>query len=1036
MIKLLSRAFAFLTSTGLSCVLFLLLLLLTYLGTLYQTEHGLYQAQSKYFSSFFLIHEAFGSLPVPLPGGYLLCGLLFVNLLCGGIVRATKGWRRLGVLVAHGGILLLLVGSFISFEFALGGQMMLYEGESSDTFQTTDKWEITVAEVSSAGATTEYVIPEDSFAHVRGDTPAILALGAEALVLEVRSYAMNAIPKEAEAADGSGVIDGFRLSQRPPEKERGRNIPGAYVTVVDTATSTRSEGIIWGGTKSPLVLEAGGKRWAVDLHHRRWKLPFTIKLDDFTRELHPGTSMPSEFKSDVTRIEGGVAQQFTISMNEPLRHLKYVLYQSSWGPADAPPGTPLYSVFAVRRNPAEQFPLFACIIITAGLLLHFAQKLLRYLRREARKASAAGAALLLFAVLSAAPQARAADADHPGWDKETLKRLSTLPVQDNGRIKPLDTIANVALLKFNGKRSCTNLAGERITAIEWLADCLCYPEQAKQYKSFRVDNADVMAALGLAFEKKRDRYAYADLAKGRSKLMTLAQQYGPLPAQQLSSLQSQILNLAHNLIEFEGLCDYLTFARTPLDSSPVPSLAAIFPDQTGVAFSTLMAQAPAVIQAILEIQQGQDGHTHVDGGSEVANTFIRQLDDVAGKATALRIFPPSDDAEPTWLTPREIVQAAFQQAAPPTAEHIEALALLEDVIAKRDAAAERDAAIAALHTAITGRAITRGEYGSIPLEVSFYRAKFFYYSLVLYVFSFLLVALSLLKPRNRAAYALSFVSVVLPTLLLATGITMRCIIRARPPVTTLYETILFTAFVAVVVALFIEFVNRQRVAVFLASVLGALGLFIAHKYEIREGADTMPSMVAVLDTNFWLAAHVTTIIIGYGAGFLASALAHFHVLGRVLRLKRGDPDFYPGLARTVYGVLCFSLVFSIVGTVLGGIWANESWGRFWGWDPKENGALMIVLWQLAILHARQGGYIKRFGVSLATIFGGIIVAFSWFGVNLLGVGLHTYGFTSGVHRVLLIFYGIETLVIVLGACVWLWEDRGKMTQNQGVGETG
>ena len=332
-----------------------------------------------------------------------------------------------------------------------------------------------------------------------------------------------------------------------------------------------------------------------------------------------------------------------------------------------------------------------------------------------------------------------------------------------------------------------------------------------------------------------------------------------------------------------------------------------------------------------------------------------------------------------------------------------------------------------MHSTLTRRAAARGEYDNIRLEVAFYRAKLFYYSLILYILSFIVVALSLLKPGSRAAYALSFVSVALPTLLLAAGITMRCIIRGRPPVTTLYETILFTTLVAVGVALFIEFVNRQRVAVFLSSALGALGLFIANKYEIREGADTMPSMIAVLNTNFWLATHVTTIIIGYGAGCLASALAHFHVFGRVLRLKRNDPAFYPQLSRSVYGVLCFSLLFSIVGTVLGGIWANESWGRFWGWDPKENGALMIVLWQLAVLHAKQGRYINSFGVSLATIFGGVIIAFSWFGVNLLGVGLHSYGFTSGVQRVLLIFYGIETLVLMLGACVWLCEDRLDMS---------
>ena len=121
----------------------------------------------------------------------------------------------------------------------------------------------------------------------------------------------------------------------------------------------------------------------------------------------------------------------------------------------------------------------------------------------------------------------------------------------------------------------------------------------------------------------------------------------------------------------------------------------------------------------------------------------------------------------------------------------------------------------------------------------------------------------------------------------------------------------------------------------------------------------------------------------------------------------------------MYGVLCFALLFSLIGTILGGIWANESWGRFWGWDPKENGALMICLWQLAILHAVRGQYIKEYGLHLTSIFGGVVVAFSWFGVNLLGVGLHSYGFTSGVARTLNVFYITEAVFIAIGAVLWV-----------------
>jgi ABC-type transport system involved in cytochrome c biogenesis permease subunit len=153
----------------------------------------------------------------------------------------------------------------------------------------------------------------------------------------------------------------------------------------------------------------------------------------------------------------------------------------------------------------------------------------------------------------------------------------------------------------------------------------------------------------------------------------------------------------------------------------------------------------------------------------------------------------------------------------------------------------------------------------------------------------------------------------------------------------------------------------------------------------------MEMMRAVLDSNFWLATHVVTITIGYSGMFLAGTIA----IGWALRehlAKTRDPATTKAISSTVYGVICFSLFFSFLGTVLGGIWADQSWGRFWGWDPKENGALLIVLWCAIILHARWGGFVRERGIMAMAIFGNVITSLSWFGVNMLGVGLHSYGF--------------------------------------------
>jgi cytochrome c biogenesis factor len=120
------------------------------------------------------------------------------------------------------------------------------------------------------------------------------------------------------------------------------------------------------------------------------------------------------------------------------------------------------------------------------------------------------------------------------------------------------------------------------------------------------------------------------------------------------------------------------------------------------------------------------------------------------------------------------------------------------------------------------------------------------------------------------------------------------------------------------------------------------------------------------------------------------------------------------LGRMIYGVTCFATLFSFVGTILGGIWADQSWGRFWGWDPKENGALLIVLWNAIILHARWGGFIRERGLAVMSVFGNIVVSLSWFGVNMLGVGLHSYGFMDQAFGTLMTFIAIQLVVMALG----------------------
>jgi ABC-type transport system involved in cytochrome c biogenesis permease subunit len=270
-----------------------------------------------------------------------------------------------------------------------------------------------------------------------------------------------------------------------------------------------------------------------------------------------------------------------------------------------------------------------------------------------------------------------------------------------------------------------------------------------------------------------------------------------------------------------------------------------------------------------------------------------------------------------------------------------------------------------------------------------------------------------------------FVSWMLVGILLlhSFAILARIYLTGRPPVVNLYSSAVFIGWACVVAGLGLEALYRLGIGNLVAAISGALTLMVA--YGLDSG-DTMHVLQAVLDTQFWLSTHVITVTLGYGATFLAGMLGTCSIVQRIWSAWRphrdavadaGGRQLQDRLYRMTYGVVCFALFFSFIGTVLGGLWADDSWGRFWGWDPKENGALMIVLWNAAALHARWDRWIGPRGFGLFAIGGNIITAWSWFGTNQLGIGLHSYGFTSGV-LMLLAGYVASQLLLVGAGLLW------------------
>jgi ABC-type transport system involved in cytochrome c biogenesis permease subunit len=616
------------------------------------------------------------------------------------------------------------------------------------------------------------------------------------------------------------------------------------------------------------------------------------------------------------------------------------------------------------------------------------------------------------------------------WDQEVVDLFARLPVQDGGRIKPLSTYAGFQLLRLNGKRSIETPAGEKLEATQWLMDVFFHPQQAATYPCFQVRNSAILHAANISTsgKKKSDRYSWRELEPGIEKLFELANRYSAIDSNQQTSEQRDTVLLAHNLSSFESLLHFLDFADHRFHTHGSEPLRRIYGGEQILGLSGVLARMQQLREHWMEVGESSDPEqAEARQGASILLSELERFSFQGRRAPAL--VPPDGDvaAHPEWLNPGAVVEAAFL-GHPPVAHSLHVLEGLEGMVASLGRPADLRVQAQQTHDAAAGLAQVRGEYGKVPAEVSYYEFKFFSRALVLYLLGFLLVALTWLAgPRRWLTGSIWGVSVA-ATLLVVGGVAYRCYLRGRPPVTTLYETILFITGSIAILALFIEWVNRQRVALALTPIIGAMGMFLANKYELREAAtagDTMPSLVAVLDTNFWLATHVTAITLGYAAGLLAAAISHVWLLGKMFGIKRGNDAFFRTITRMVYGVLAFALVFSVVGTILGGIWANYSWGRFWGWDPKENGALLICLAQLFILHSRLGGYVKAHGVHVLTIFQGCVVAFSWWGVNQLGVGLHSYGFTEGIMRNLVIFWALEGL-IVLASGAWAMGQKGRL----------
>jgi len=570
-----------------------------------------------------------------------------------------------------------------------------------------------------------------------------------------------------------------------------------------------------------------------------------------------------------------------------------------------------------------------------------------------------------------------------------FKKFGELPVLASGRLKPLDTVARNALVILRGRQSLSLEDGKTLTATQWLADVMFNAPKANGYPSFAIHNPEVLGLFGW-LQGDRKYFTYDELEPFFEKIDFEGDQAQGVEPAQRTPYQNAILNLRNSLIVYRQLQQSLR------------------PGETRSFAVEVEAYGQFVSLALEAIKQGDHAEPSQKKGLGIFGKLTQRYQHLA-QTSSIRPVPPLDaDARQRgeWLSiGASLAGTLAEGGVNPT---VKAYAAMGDAYrANLPEVFEREVnALASSMAAHETEAVNRSSF-----ECLFNRIAPFYQSMVLYVLVFLLVCGSWLgwsRSLNRSALYVAWIALVLHTF----GLVARMYLQGRPPVTNLYSSAVFVGWGTVVIGLIVERTFRDGISLACSAVIGYITLVIAH--HLAGSGDTLEMLRAVLDTNLWLATHVVSITLGYSAMFLAGMLAMSYVIRGVFTrsLTRGRAEV---LARMTYGVICFALLFSLVGTVLGGIWADQAWGRFWGWDPKENGALLIVLWCAIILHALKWGYIRQRGLMVLALFGNVVTSFSWFGVNMLGVGLHSYGFMDKAFPWLIAFGGSHLVLMALAA---------------------
>ncbi len=537
------------------------------------------------------------------------------------------------------------------------------------------------------------------------------------------------------------------------------------------------------------------------------------------------------------------------------------------------------------------------------------------------------------------------------------ERIKYIPVQDGGRIKPFDSFARETLELIYGrssfKRTVSGQSSSREPAYIIVMSFLLSPESWVDVPVFEVKNFEVKKYLNLPQDQKY--YTGNELFKGEL-----------------------FANLMQQLADKRETKEKLT----------------------------------PYYQAIQRLE----------------NQFFTFREITAGRY--IKIIPPELSDEPraegdnSWVSVADLpekYQGLFinlsQNLAKYLGEVVKSGERSESVLESAKKLDESvDQFINTVKTDAQAKsAVSYNQAKKVSAEIFYNEAHIFRWSYIFYLLGALTILVVWIRDLSRGmklAWILTLIGFTLQTI----GFLFRVYLAERPPVTNMYETVVWVSWGAVLFAMILEKIYRYKSILLSGLLVGVFSMVVADMAPAILDPSIQP-LEAVLRSNYWLIIHVMTITISYAAFFLALALGDLGLIYYVINPKKYQEQIR-NISTAIYRAMQIGVAFLAPGIILGGVWADYSWGRFWGWDPKETWALIVLLGYIIVLHARLVNWIQNFGMLVSGILTFNLVIMAWYGVNyVLGAGLHSYGFGAGGIEYVSVFTLAHVLFVIYAAVI-------------------